>query len=135
MHICRKWRRIVFASQRALQLRLLFTHGTPVLKTLDCWPTLSIVVQYGGSPALDPPAPEDEDDIMAALKQSDRVRSISLTVTSSLFADSTGAGALEIQPSDRLALANFLTRHGHFRSFITNTCLVRSLLMHSSFLM
>ena len=34
---------------------------------------------------LDPPAPEDEDNIIAALKQSDRVSSISLTVTSSLL--------------------------------------------------
>jgi hypothetical protein len=81
MHICRKWRRIVFDSQRALQLRLFFTHGTLVLKTLECWPTLPIIVQYGGLPALDPPAPEDEDDIVAALGQSDFVTSISLTVT------------------------------------------------------
>jgi hypothetical protein len=85
MHICRKWRRIVFAYQRPLQLRLFCTHATPVLKTLDCWPTLPIVVQYGGSPALNPPTPEDEDNIVAALKQSDRVASISLTVTSSLL--------------------------------------------------
>jgi hypothetical protein len=42
-------------------------------------------VQYGGSPALDPPAPEDEDPIVAALKQSDRVTSMSLTVTRSLL--------------------------------------------------
>jgi hypothetical protein len=85
MHICHKWRRIVFASQRPLQLRLFCTYATPVLKTLDCWPTLPIVVEYGGSPALNPPAPEDEDSIVAALKQSDRVASISLTVTSSLL--------------------------------------------------
>ncbi len=83
--ICRKWRRIVFASQRPLHLRLFCTHGTPVLKTLDRWPTLPIVVNYGGSPALDPPAPEDEDNNTAALKQSGRVTSISLTVTSSLL--------------------------------------------------
>ena len=38
-----------------------------------------------GISALDPPAPEDEDNIMAALKQSDRVSSISLTVTTSLL--------------------------------------------------
>ena len=81
MHICRKWRRIIFASQRALHLRLLFTHGTPVLKTLDCWPTLPIVVRYGGSTGLDPPTPEDEGNIMAALKHSDRITSIRLTVT------------------------------------------------------
>ncbi|KAH9009191.1 hypothetical protein EDB84DRAFT_1406943, partial [Lactarius hengduanensis] len=34
VHICRKWRRIVFASQRALHLWLFSTYGTPVLKTL-----------------------------------------------------------------------------------------------------
>ncbi|KAH9059100.1 hypothetical protein EDB87DRAFT_829177 [Lactarius vividus] len=82
---CRRWRRIVFASQRALNLRLFCTHGTPVSKILDCWPTLPIVVNFGGSPALGLPAPEDEDHIMAALRQSDRVCSISLTVTSSLL--------------------------------------------------
>jgi hypothetical protein len=85
MQICRKWRRIVFDSPRALQLRLFFTHGTPVLKTLECWPTLPLVIQYGGSPVLDPPAPEDEGSIVAALKQSDCVTSISLTVTRSLL--------------------------------------------------
>jgi hypothetical protein len=68
VHICRKWRRIVFfASQRALRLRLFCTHGTPVLTTLDWWPALPIVVEYGGSPTLDPPAPEDEDNIVVAL--------------------------------------------------------------------
>jgi hypothetical protein len=86
LYICRKWRHIVFAFQQALQLRLFCTHGTPVLKTLDFWPALPIVVQYGGAaPSLDPLSPDDEDNIVAALKQSNRVRSISLTVTSSLL--------------------------------------------------
>ena len=57
----------------------------PVQKSLDCWPALPIVVQYGGLPALSPPSPEDEENIVAALKQSDRVVSISLTVTNSLL--------------------------------------------------
>jgi hypothetical protein len=85
VHICRKWRHIVFESQQALHLRLFCTHGTPVLKTLGFWPALPIVVQYGGAPSLHPPALEDEDEIMAALKHSDRVSSISLTITSSLL--------------------------------------------------
>ena len=85
VHICHKWRRIVFASQGALCLRLFFTHGTPVLKTLDWWPALPIVVEYGGSPMLDPPAPEDEDNIMVALMRSDRVSSISLIFTNTLL--------------------------------------------------
>ncbi|KAH8984725.1 hypothetical protein EDB92DRAFT_1467622 [Lactarius akahatsu] len=85
VHICRRWRRIIFASQQALHLQIFCTHGTPVLKTLDRWPAQPIVVKYGGSLELDPPAPEDEDNILAALKQSDRVSSISLTITKSLL--------------------------------------------------
>ena len=34
---------------------------------------------------LDPPAPRDEENVMAALKQFDRVGSISLTVTDTLL--------------------------------------------------
>ena len=81
--VCKRWRQIF--TLPAPNLRLHCTYGTPALKTLDCWPTLPIVVEYGGSPALDAPAREDEDNIMAALKHSDRVTSISLTVTSSLL--------------------------------------------------
>ena len=50
-------------------------------KTLDYWPDLPIVVDYGETPALYPPVPENEDNILAALKQSDRVSSVNLTVT------------------------------------------------------
>ncbi|KAH9172660.1 hypothetical protein EDB89DRAFT_1964278 [Lactarius sanguifluus] len=85
VHVCRKWRHIVFASPLGLGLRLYCTHGTPVLKSLDCWPALPIVVKCGGSLSLDPPTPEEEDNIMAALKHSHRVASINLTVTSSFM--------------------------------------------------
>jgi hypothetical protein len=83
-HVCQRWRRIIFESPRGLDLRLYCTYGTPVLKTLEYWPPLPLVLNYGGSPELNPPAPEDEKNIMAALKQSDHVRFISLTVTTSL---------------------------------------------------
>jgi hypothetical protein len=86
VHICRKWRNIVIASCQSLRLRLFFTPGTPVLNSLRCWPALPIVIQYGGSPVSYPPAPEDEDNIVAALDQFDRVRSISLTITKPLLA-------------------------------------------------
>ena len=85
VHICHKWRRIVFEARQPLSLRLFCTHGTPVLKTLDFLPSLPIVVEYGGSPALSPPTQKDGDNIVAALKRSERVHSITLTVTSSLL--------------------------------------------------
>ncbi len=85
VHICRKWRRIVFACQQSLQLRLFCTNGTPVLKNLGCWPAvLPIIVEYGGSPTLHHPAPEDEDNIVAVLEKSGRITSIRLTITNSL---------------------------------------------------
>ena len=84
-HVCRRWRQVILRSPLGLTLRLYCTHGTPVLRNLDCWPPVPLVINYGGSPMLDPPAPEDEDNIIAALKQSDRVSSIGLTLTNSLL--------------------------------------------------
>ncbi|KAI9451040.1 hypothetical protein BJY52DRAFT_1419285 [Lactarius psammicola] len=52
---------------------------------LDCWPPFPLVVNYGGFSMHRPPAPEDEDNLLAALEQSDRVYSIGLTVSSSLL--------------------------------------------------
>ncbi|KAH9059941.1 hypothetical protein EDB87DRAFT_1822416 [Lactarius vividus] len=83
-YVCQRWRQIVHTAPLGLGLRLYFTPGTPVLNALDCWHALPIIVKYGGFPNLDPPAPEDDDSIMAALKQSGRVNSINLTVTRSL---------------------------------------------------
>jgi hypothetical protein len=84
-HVCQSWRRTVLTSPRSLRLRLYYQHGRPVSKTPDCWPTLPVVVQYGGSPALDLPAPEAKDNVVAALKQSSRVCSINLVITRSLL--------------------------------------------------
>ncbi|KAH9006661.1 hypothetical protein EDB83DRAFT_730001 [Lactarius deliciosus] len=84
-HVCRSWRQIIFASPLGLHLRLYCTYGTPILKNLACWPSLPLVLDYVGSPILRPPSPEDEDNIMATLEQSDRVCSINLTVSSSLL--------------------------------------------------
>jgi hypothetical protein len=84
-HVCRRWRQVILRSPLGLQLRLYCTCGTPVLKTLDCWPPLPLILNYGGSPILDPPVSEDDDNIIAALKESDRVNSISLTLTNSLL--------------------------------------------------
>ncbi|KAH9178398.1 hypothetical protein EDB89DRAFT_1171742 [Lactarius sanguifluus] len=84
-HVCRRWRQVIFSSPLGLRLRLYCTHRMPALRNLDCWPPFPLVVNYGGFLGLPLPAPEDEDNIMAALQQSDRVCSISLTVSSSLL--------------------------------------------------
>jgi hypothetical protein len=78
VHICRTWQRIVWASRQSLHLQLFCTHGTPVFENQDYWLSLPIAVKYGESLADYPPTLSDEDNIMAALKQSDRVTSITL---------------------------------------------------------
>jgi len=85
VHVCRKWRNIVFASSRRLNLWLLCTHNTPVRRALEYWPRLPIVIRYSANLEFKPPAPEDEDNVVAALEHPDRVRGIRLAVTSSLW--------------------------------------------------
>jgi hypothetical protein len=53
------------------------------MKTLGYWPPFPLVVNYGAIHR--PSAPEDVDNIMAALEHTDRVRSISLTISSLLL--------------------------------------------------
>ena len=72
VHVCRKWRKVVFGSPRRLNLRLYCRAGTPVRETLDVWPPLPIVVMVYGDEAW------DEDDIVAALARNDRVCGIDL---------------------------------------------------------
>ena len=83
--MCQGWRQIVFTSPLGLNIQLYCTYGTPVLKTLDCWPALPISILYGGSSDLVPPTTEDDANVIAALKQSSRVRTINLTITRSLL--------------------------------------------------
>ncbi|KAI0293329.1 hypothetical protein B0F90DRAFT_1405138 [Multifurca ochricompacta] len=83
--VCRRWRYVIFASPCRLDLRLLCTHGTPVRRTLDCWPALPISIQYGEVAGRPPPALKDEDNIIAALEHPARIYEIQLALTKSLF--------------------------------------------------
>ncbi|KAI0300369.1 hypothetical protein BC826DRAFT_674582 [Russula brevipes] len=38
VHVCSRWRNIIFASPRRLDLRLLCSNRTPVKTSLDMWP-------------------------------------------------------------------------------------------------
>ena len=81
---------------------------------------MPIVVQYGGSLELDPPAPEDEDNIMAALKRSDRVVSLTLTVTAPLQARLSTIDPLFLKLEHLVLLSQdgmrYLTQPRPFRS-------------------
>ena len=78
VHVCRRWRQIVFTYPHRLNLRILCTHRTPVRKNLDIWPAFPIIVDYGDLKSI---VPYDEDDLFAALEHFDRVCSINLRIT------------------------------------------------------
>ena len=70
VHVCQRWRSVVFGSPRHLNLQLLCTPGTP-RGMLDVWPPLSLIVRgHVSRPNM--------DNIIGALEHRDRVRKIDL---------------------------------------------------------
>ena len=77
VHVCRKWRDIVFGSPRRLNLRLYFPARRSVKAMLDTWPPLLIDVwafEFGI---------RGMDSIIEALEHDDRIRQIELFDSSS----------------------------------------------------
>ncbi|KAH9167714.1 hypothetical protein EDB89DRAFT_112347 [Lactarius sanguifluus] len=70
MHVCRRWRQVIFASPFRLQIRLHCTPGDPVRKILGFLPAIPIHVDYC---IYDNLAPDDEDNVLAALEHPNRV--------------------------------------------------------------
>jgi hypothetical protein len=90
VHVCARWRSIVFASPHRLQLQLLCTNKTPVQKALNIWPELPIVI----SGRLGTSKRQDAHNIIAALRQYNRVCEIYMNdIPNSLL---TRIGAMEM---------------------------------------
>ena len=71
VHVCRRWRSIIFGSPRHLNLRLVCQESTPARDTLDVWPALPLVILcYEGIRSM--------DNIIAVLECRDRVCQIDL---------------------------------------------------------
>jgi hypothetical protein len=76
IHVCRRWRSIVFGSPRRLKLQLECIPRKPLRKTLEVWPPFPMVINgeyYSESSA---------ENIMAMLRHNDRVCEINLRVLS-----------------------------------------------------
>ncbi len=73
VHVCRRWRSVVFGSTRRLDVRLVCTPNTRARDTLDVWPALPLVIR--STMAL----PSGVDDIIAAVGQRNRVCQVSLS--------------------------------------------------------
>ena len=77
VHVCRRWRSVVFGSPGHLDLQLVCTVTSPTRDRLDVWPTLPLIVQIGYEPI------PSLDNIFAALERGDCVCQIDVYASSS----------------------------------------------------
>ena len=76
VHVCRRWRCLVFASPHRLRLRLVCTDKRPVKEALDLWPDLPIsICAHDFKPTR---IQTLETNVIAALEHHDRVCDIIL---------------------------------------------------------
>ena len=73
VHVCQRWRHVVFAYPGYLDLRLRCKSKTDVRATLDIWPTLPLSIH-----AILYHKDVDEDDLIGALEHRDRITGIDL---------------------------------------------------------
>ena len=78
VHVCQRWRQVVFASPQRLKLQIPCTYGTPFRKTLGIWPAFPIVLDFRHFKTM---TPYDEDNAIIALEHSDRVCSVWLNAS------------------------------------------------------
>ena len=78
VHVCQRWRQIIYASPRYFNLQLYCTDDTPFMKNVGCWPEFPLVVRY----YIPKDEDKDEDDLIAALKHPDRIHRVELEITS-----------------------------------------------------
>ena len=81
VHVCHRWRSIVFGSPRHLNLELVCTGRTHARRALDVWPSLPLVIKNYRYHSIN-----FADDIVVVLERRDRVRRIIFeTIQSSIL--------------------------------------------------
>jgi hypothetical protein len=90
VHVCRRWRSLVFQSPHRLNLRLVCTSMTRARDTLDIWPPLPLVIDNNSTVAY-----EKADNIIAALEHNDRVCQIDLSLMTSKLESVTNSAAMQ----------------------------------------
>ena len=73
VHVCRRWRSVIFQSPRCLNLRLVCKPKTPLRDTMDIWPPFPLIIRD-----KDDEKPPGVDNTIAALEHNDRICQIDL---------------------------------------------------------
>ena len=102
VHVCQRWRNIVFGSSHYLDLQLLCTPTTPVRVSLHIWPPLPITI-YDEHDST-----SNFDNVIAAIEHNDRVCEVTLEHLS--FSQLNEAVARMEQPFPELTYLELRTK-------------------------
>ena len=78
VHVCRRWRSIIFESPRRLDVRVLYTPKRQVKVMLDTWPNLPIHILCATADGYKAWRWHGENNLIAALEHTDRICQIQL---------------------------------------------------------
>ena len=106
IHVCERWRSIVLASPRRLDLRMICTDRTRAKEMSGIWPTLPIEIVAGGWARHNPWRRRDANNVIAALKHNNRICRISLLEVSSSLLEKIAAITATTQPAPFPALTH-----------------------------
>jgi hypothetical protein len=84
--VCRRWRSVVFAYPRHLDLHIVSRYNKRVRNAPKFWPVLPVIIWYPYHPTFHPILTSDEDNIFDILKNPARICEINLYLTRPLFA-------------------------------------------------
>src|SRR5712671_378144 len=77
VHVCPRWRYVVFSSPRRLNLRLQYEGHRPMLEVLDVWPVLPVTLTSDTDVRFNPPHTNQRWDNMVAALESEHYNRIS----------------------------------------------------------
>ena len=91
VHVCRRWRHVIFGSPLHLNLTLVCTARTPARESLDIWPPIPIVLHFTSYERRG-----HNENIIAAMERPDRITDIRLmNLTIHNFQELTRTMAME----------------------------------------
>jgi hypothetical protein len=94
VHVCQRWRNIIFGSPRSLDLHLHCSFETPFRKKFSPWPEFPLTLDYAIYP--DEVAVHNNDDFVFAIKHPDRVHRIDLIIGHSDVVAGYVLGVMEV---------------------------------------
>jgi hypothetical protein len=110
--VCQRWRSVLFASSRYLELKVFCTYGSHVREILNSSLDFPVIARYGGSPESKLLTANDEDGIIALLDHPARLFDVQLTATAPIIEKMATMG-LQQEPFSVLEYLRLSTRTEH----------------------